>query len=113
MKIALAIAVALVLAAPAQARAPLTQARADNAAEAFVNDQVEDLDVALGDDATIARADLDPCEVLSSRRAECDGTFTYSDGVACDFFLTVRTTRRDRLTTDSEITWCDDDEATG
>jgi hypothetical protein len=107
VKIPIAVAVlALALVTPAQARAPLTQERADDEAAAFVNDQAE-LDLDAGD-ATITRSDLDSCEVLSSRRAECDGTFTYSDGSECDFVVTVRTTRRDRLNTDIEFVWCDE-----
>lgn len=108
MKIALAVVLAVALAAPAQARAPLTQASADQEVANFVADQLDGLYV--DGDPAVTQAETDPCEILSSRRAECDGTFTYSNGDECDFFVTVRTTRRGHVTSDSEITWCDGDD---
>jgi hypothetical protein len=116
MRALLTVAAFLALATPASARPPLTQARADKEAASYAADQTQAAEWAEwadeADDEFPAptSADLDPCDLVSSRRAECDGTFTYTDGNQCDFLIVVRTTRRDRLTSDLELTYCDGDE---
>jgi hypothetical protein len=98
----------LLLAAPASARTPLTQDRADRAAAtAARQDAAVVKELAVFDDPIVATTDLDPCDLLGSFRGECEGTFTYTDGVQCDFTVEIRITRRDKLGTNLEYTYCD------
>ena len=55
-------------------------------------------------DTTIDSFDLSPCDRDSRRKAECDVTYTLSDGSECDDTITVRVGARSRVkvTSDSE-----------
>jgi hypothetical protein len=45
----------------------------------------------------ITNVELDPCDRVARHRAECDFTWTMTDGDRCDDYIMVRTTRRGRL----------------
>lgn len=110
--LALGIAVIVVAFAAASAnaatRTQLTQNRADRAALEDVRYQVDNGQAMTDADVAYATSfELDPCELMGPRRAECDGTLYYSDGDACDFVYEVRVTRRGRLTGELMIEVCD------
>jgi hypothetical protein len=102
------------LAAPTTAHAAsrLTQDRADAAAaeEIAVNIQAGVEDGPDDESVPMTAADLDPCEITGTRRADCAATFYFSDGDACDALLEVRVTRRGRVTVQTSIEYCDSDD---
>lgn len=104
-----AIALSAVFAAPAHA-APLTQNAADRAANRAMTHDVTEWN-AEADLYTITHAEIDPCEVLTARRAECAFTYTYEDGDVCDGIATLERGRRGKLGARFVITVCDSDAA--
>lgn len=121
-----AAAALLLMSAPAEARPPLSQARADAAAEVEMAGmyahfaQTYSADLPVGwvrtetDDGSwsatwnvlVVRDELDPCDV-DRRGAECDGTVWMSDGDVCDVWFAVELTRRGRLRHWTEDMVCD------
>jgi hypothetical protein len=54
------------------------------------------------DGLTVTSFDLSPCDRDGRRRAECDVTYTLSDGEECDDTITVRLGSRNRVKTVSD-----------
>lgn len=126
---AVALIAAALLVAPAGAGAAgpaLTLERADRAATRYLQAEVRwwnheaELDrqdwEAEGQPAswehatTVTRWELDPCERVRRRRAECDYTWWTDDGERCDYLLEMTTTRRNRIAYLDDFEACDGDD---
>ncbi len=99
--LALTAALAMALAAPAQAR-PINLAKAQKAAEREAQatltafNTIED-DGSEDDGIRMLSFDVDPCEQVDPKRALCDAGYVLSDGTACENTIRVVVTRSHRL----------------
>lgn len=99
---------ALAFPVAADARPRLTEQRATIEARQIIEAEIaysqEDNEA---DNPPFASYELDPCESLSQRRAECDATLYLTTGAACDALVEVVMTRRGRVAAEITTTVCD------